>query len=121
MYTRALEHTPTSAVLYANRALALLKLSLAGEAEEDCETALLLQPSLLKARGPRYPLTRTLPLTEPNPKPSLSPSWLNARVCRTHYHKHHAVPTPSPTRVSSRPAAAGKGAQGAGQASSRPL
>lgn len=50
LYTNALEHTPRSAVLYANRALALLKLSAYPEAEEDCDTALLLDPTQVKAR-----------------------------------------------------------------------
>ena len=53
LYTQALEHTPRSAVLYANRALALLKLGAHAEAEEDCDTALLLDNSLIKvSRAP---------------------------------------------------------------------
>ncbi|KAL1507321.1 hypothetical protein AB1Y20_008167 [Prymnesium parvum] len=50
LYTRALDHTPRSHVLYANRALALLKLQAHAEAEEDCDTALLLEPLYVKAR-----------------------------------------------------------------------
>jgi len=49
-YTEALEHTPRSAVLYANRAMALLKLGAHAEAEEDCDAALGLDAGHVKAR-----------------------------------------------------------------------
>lgn len=49
LYTDALGHTPRSAVLYANRALALLKLHAHAEAEEDCDAALLIEPANVKA------------------------------------------------------------------------
>lgn len=49
LYTDALSHTPRSAVLYANRALALLKLQANAEAEEDCDAALLIDPGFVKA------------------------------------------------------------------------
>ena len=49
LYTDALGHTPRSAVLYANRALALLKLAANVEAEEDCDAALLIDPGFVKA------------------------------------------------------------------------
>lgn len=48
-YTAALELTPRSAVLYANRALALLKLRLAAEADEDCTAALEIDSKHVKA------------------------------------------------------------------------
>ncbi len=48
-YTDALEQTPRSAVLYANRALALLKLNAVDEAAEDCDAALLIDPLHVKA------------------------------------------------------------------------
>jgi len=49
MYTDALGHAPRNAVLYANRALSLLKLHAHAEAEEDCDAALLLDPGFVKA------------------------------------------------------------------------
>ena len=49
LYTDALGHTPRSAVLYANRALALLKLGANAEAEEDCDAALLIDAGFVKA------------------------------------------------------------------------
>ena len=49
LYTDALGHAPRNGVLYANRALALLKLHAHAEAEEDCDAALLLDPSNVKA------------------------------------------------------------------------
>ena len=49
LYTDALSHAPRSAVLYANRALALLKLHAYAEAEEDCDAALLLESGFVKA------------------------------------------------------------------------
>lgn len=48
-YTEALELNPRAAVLYANRALALLKLAAPEEAEEDCTAALALEPAHVKA------------------------------------------------------------------------
>jgi len=49
LYTDALGHAPRNAVLYANRALALLKLNAHAEAEEDCDASLLLDPGFVKA------------------------------------------------------------------------
>ena len=49
LYTDALSHTPRSATLYANRALALLKLGAHEEAAEDCDAALLVEPAHAKA------------------------------------------------------------------------
>ena len=49
LYTDALGHTPRAAVLYANRALALLKLGAYPEAEEDCDAALAVDGTLVKA------------------------------------------------------------------------
>ena len=49
LYTDALGHTPRSAVLYANRALALLKLGAHAEAEEDCGASLLIDRGFVKA------------------------------------------------------------------------
>jgi len=48
-YTDALSHTPRSAILYANRALALLKLSAYAEAEEDCDASLMIDGGFVKA------------------------------------------------------------------------
>lgn len=48
-YTDALSHTPRSAILYANRALALLKLSAHAEAEEDCDASLMIDGGFVKA------------------------------------------------------------------------
>ena len=48
-YTDALGHTPRSAILYTNRALALLKLHAHTEAEEDCDAALLIDSAHVKA------------------------------------------------------------------------
>ena len=49
-YTSALEHTPRSATLYSNRSLALLKLRLNEEAEEDATVALSFEPDNVKAQ-----------------------------------------------------------------------
>eukprot|EP00958_Prasinococcus_capsulatus_P001833 scaffold164_cov409-Prasinococcus_capsulatus_cf.AAC.11 len=52
-YGRALQITPTNAVLYANRAAAQLKRGLPADAEEDCTKALQLDPTYIKALGRR--------------------------------------------------------------------
>jgi tetratricopeptide (TPR) repeat protein len=49
LYTDALGHAPHSSVLYSNRALALLKLHAYAEAEEDCDAALLVDGTAVKA------------------------------------------------------------------------
>ena len=59
-YTSALDLTPRSAVLYANRALALLKLGAAAEAEEDCNASLMIEPAYVKARMRRAQARRSL-------------------------------------------------------------
>uniref|UniRef100_A0A7S0NNH2 RNA polymerase II-associated protein 3 n=1 Tax=Calcidiscus leptoporus TaxID=127549 RepID=A0A7S0NNH2_9EUKA len=48
-YTAALELTPRAAVLYANRALALLRVRLPASAEEDCSAALEIDLQHVKA------------------------------------------------------------------------
>ena len=50
LYTEALRRAPRAAALYANRALALLKLRAHAEVEEDCSAALALDPAHVKAR-----------------------------------------------------------------------
>ena len=59
-YTSALERTPRSAVLYANRGLALLKLGAEAEAEQDCDAALMIEPTYVKARMRRAQARRAL-------------------------------------------------------------
>jgi len=49
LYTDGLGHAPRSALLYSNRALALLKLHAYDEAEEDCDAALSIDAASVKA------------------------------------------------------------------------
>lgn len=52
-YSRAIALDDTNAIVYANRALAFLRLKIFQKAEEDCTRAIALDPAYLKARTRR--------------------------------------------------------------------